>query len=195
MKGKFIVIYGANNLGKSTQAKLLFEKMNETGYKTEYLKYPIYEIEPTGKIINGYLRNGNPFKLTPREAQTIYAFNRAQYEPILKARLEQGINIIAEDYTGTGLAWGLGAGVSEEYLKLINSKLLKEDLTFLLDGERFKTAAENDHTHEADDELWQKVRQAHLKLGQESGWIKINANLTISQIHDIIWQEIIKHLT
>lgn len=195
MKGKIIVIHGANNLGKSTQAKLLVEKMNEAGYKTEYLKYPIYEIEPTGKIINDYLRSGNPFKLTPREAQTIYAFNRAQFEPILKQKLESGINIVAEDYTGTGLAWGRGAGVSEEYLKLINSKLLKENLTFLLDGERFKTAAEDDHQHEDDDELWQKVRQAHLKLGQEFGWIKINANLTISQIHDIIWQEIIKRLT
>lgn len=193
-KGKFIVIHGANNLGKSTQAKLLAEKMNAEGYKTEYLKYPIYNILPSGKIINDYLRNSNPFKLTPREAQTIYALNRTQYEPILKRKLESGINVVAEDYTGTGLAWGIGAGVDENYLKLINSHLLKEDLTLLLDGERFKAAMENGHKHEIDDELWQKVRQAHLRLGKKFGWIKINANLTIKQIHAIIWREVQKVL-
>lgn len=194
-KGFFIVIHGANNLGKSTQAKLLAEKMNAEGYKTEYLKYPIYNILPSGKIINDYLRNSNPFKLTPREAQTIYTLNRTQYEPILKDKLKQGINIVAEDYTGTGLAWGIGAGVDEDYLKLINSHLLKEDYTILLDGERFKESTENGHKHETDEELWQKVRQAHLKLSQEFGWTKINANLTIAEIHAIIWEEVKKHLS
>lgn len=194
MRGKFIVIHGANNLGKSTQIKLLVEKMNQTGYPTEYIKYPIYDIEPSGKLINDYLRNGNPFNLNPREIQTIYALNRTQFEPTLKTKLESGINIVAEDYTGTGLAWGLGAGVEETYLKLINSHLLKEDLTILLDGERFRESTETNHKYETDETLWQKVRQTHLKLGEELGWKKINANLTIEEIHAIIWSEISNYL-
>lgn len=193
-RGLFVVIHGANNLGKSTQAELLTKKMNQTGYKTEYLKYPIYTILPSGDIINDYLRHNNPFNLTPREAQTIYAFNRTQFEPELKNKLKSGINIVAEDYTGTGLSWGIGAGVEENYLKLINSHLLKEDLTLLLDGQRFKVAMEADHKHEIDDVLWQKVRMAHLKLSEELGWKKINANLKIEEIHAIIWEEVRKHL-
>lgn len=193
-KGIFIVIHGANNLGKSTQAKLLAQKMTAGNYQTEYLKYPIYNILPSGKMINDYLRNGNPLNLTPREAQTIYTLNRTQFEPQLKNKLALGINIVAEDYTGTGLAWGIGAGVDEEYLKLINSHLLREDLTFLLDGERFKESTETGHKHETDETLWQKVRQAHLKLGEEFGWQKINANLSIQQICGIIWGEVQKHL-
>ena len=166
-KGLFIVIHGINNLGKSTQVELLLEKMKKEGHPTEYLKYPIYDLDPSGKILNDYLRNGNPLKLTPREIQTIYALNRTQYESILKSKLEQGINIIAEDYTGTGICWGMGAGVDENYLKLINSHLLKEDLTLLFDGERFKESTEKDHKHETDEELLEKVRQAHLKIGEE----------------------------
>jgi len=188
--GKFIVLHGANNLGKSTQAKLLVEKMNQEGYQTEYLKYPIYDIMPSGKIINDYLRNNNPFNLSPREAQVIYALNRTQYQPTLEAKLSQGINIVAEDYTGTGLAWGIGAGIDANYLKLINSHLLKEDLTLFLDGERFTNSIEQNHQYETDEQLWQKVRQAHLKLGEELGWIKINANLPIAEIHGIIWETI-----
>ena len=194
LKGKFIVIYGVNNTGKTTQAKLLVDKLNREGYQTEYLKYPRYDLKPTGPRINAYLRKNNPENLSAQEAQTLYAQNRKDYENELKKKLDQGINIVAEDYTGTGIAWGLGAGVDKQYLLKINQDLLKEDLAFLFEGQRFMQAQEDSHTHETNQELVAKVRQAHLKLGEEFGWQKINANLTKEEIHDIIWQEVQKHL-
>ncbi len=186
-RGKFIVIYGINNLGKTTQAKMLVERLRTNGFKAEYLKYPIYDLEPSGKVINNYLREGNTFNLTPKEAQIIYTLNRTQYEKELLQKLENGINIIAEDYTGTGIAWGMGAGVDEYFLKKINSHLLKEDLAFLFDGERFDEATETGHKHENDNDLIEKVRWAYLKLATEYNWIKINANLSKKEIHDQIW--------
>ncbi|PJB15982.1 hypothetical protein CO116_02890 [Candidatus Falkowbacteria bacterium CG_4_9_14_3_um_filter_38_19] len=193
-QGKFIVLYGINNLGKTTQAKMLTDQLNFYGLKAEYLKYPVYDLIPSGVILNSYLRQGNPHNLTPKEAQIIYAFNRTQYEKTLLNKLAGGINIVAEDYSGSGIAWGMGAGVDEQFLKYINSHLLKEDLAFLLDGERFRQAAENNHRHETDDELIEKVRLAHLKLGWENNWIKINANLKIEQIHQYIWNHLLKLL-
>src|SRR3989344_7041055 len=104
--GKFIVIYGINNLGKSTQAKILVEKLGQEGFSAEYLKYTIYDLKPSGPIINDYLREGNRDNLSPREIQILYTMNRYQFESRLKDKLSQGVNIVAEDYTGTGLAWG-----------------------------------------------------------------------------------------
>lgn len=193
-KGKLIVLYGINNLGKTTQAKMLIQRLNFEGYAAEYLKYPIYGLKPSGELLNGYLREGNPYNLSAREAQIIYAINRTQYESELMKKLENGINIIAEDYTETGLAWGIGTGVNEQFLKYINSHLLKEDIAFLFDGERFKEAVENEHKHENDEELTEKVRWAHLRLGHEFGWLKINANLSINEIHSQIWDELQKML-
>jgi len=192
--GKLIVLYGINNLGKSTQAKLLVDKLKDNGYQAEYLKYPIYDLAPSGIILNNYLREKNSFQLSAREAQIIYALNRTQFQDQLIAKLKSGLNIITEDYTGTGLAWGLGAGVDENFLKEINSHLIKEDLVFLFDGERFKQAVENGHKHENDDDLMNKVRWAHLKLREEYGWQKINANLTIEEIHGQLWTEVKKML-
>ncbi len=191
-RGKFIVFYGINNLGKSTQAKKLVQTLKEQGEKAEYLKYPIYELEPSGNLINNYLRGGNQYSLSPREAQIIYVLNRGQYEKELKKKLDSGINIISEDYTGTGLAWGITAGVDELFLKYINKHLLKEDLAFLFDGERFIEAEEKDHKHESDQEIMDRARITHLKLGQELGWIKINANRPIEVIHQEIYSKI-KH--
>lgn len=190
-KGNFIVLYGTNNLGKSTQAKLLVNRFISAGLKAEYLKYPVYDIEPSGPILNEYLRKGNTMNLSTREAQIIYSLNRTQFEYMLMQKLDDGVNIIAEDYSGTGIAWGIGTGVNENFLRQINSHLLKEDISFLLDGERFKDAIEQNHKLETQNELTVKVRQIHLQLAREFGWHQIKANQGIPQIHSQIW-DIIK---
>jgi dUTP pyrophosphatase len=192
--GKLIVLYGINNLGKSTQAKLLVEKLKANGYQAEYLKYPIYDLDPSGVMLNDYLRNSNPYNLHSREAQIIYAMNRTQYQSALRKKLKAGTIVIAEDYKGTGIAWGLGAGVEEKFLKEINSHLIDEDLVFLFDGERFRQAIENNHKHENNEDLTNKVRWAHLKLGEEFGWKKINANLSIEEISNKIWESTLELL-
>ncbi len=184
----FIVLYGINNLGKSTQAKKLVERLNKEGYPAQYLKYPIYDIHPSGTMLNAYLRQGNPFNLSAREGQTIYALNRTQYEETLKQFLAKGIHIVAEDYTGTGIAWGIGAGVDKPYLETINAHLLQEDLAFLFDGERFTEATEQGHKHETNDALMTVVREAHKQLAQERGWLPIDANQSIDSIHEHLWQ-------
>lgn len=192
MPGKFIVLYGVNNLGKSTQVKLLTNRLNATGYKTESLKYAIYDLEPTGTIINDYLRYGNEYQLSPREAQIIYAMNRMQYESTLKAKLDAGINIIAEDYTGAGLSWGVAMGVDEEFLKRINSPLLREDIAFLFKGDRFIGAKEENHILENNNPLLEKARANLDRFGKEFGWIDVNANRTKEEVNDKIWNEVMK---
>lgn len=191
-QGKLIVFYGTNNLGKTTQARILIEKLKEMGIKAEYLKYPVYDLEPFGPMINSYLREGNPHNLSAREAQLIYVLNRSQYQEELKRKLDDGIYVIAEDYVGTGLAWGIGAGIDASFLEKINSFLLKEDLALLFDGERFREAIEKNHKHELDDEFSRLVKQIHLDLGEKYNWKKINANLSIEEISEIIFSEIKK---
>jgi thymidylate kinase len=181
-KGKLIVFYRTNNLGKSTQAKILVDKLNSLNFLTEYLKYPLYDLAPSGKLLNDYLRNNNPHQLTAREAQIIYTLNRTQYQNELIKKLDSGINIIAEDYTGSGIAWGVGAEIEQNFLEEINNHLIKEDLAILFDGERFKNSIENNHKHEKDEEFSKRVRQIHLELGKKFNWEKINANLTIEEI-------------
>jgi thymidylate kinase len=187
MEGQFIVFYGINNLGKTTQAKKLVERLIEQGHQAEYLKYAIYNLEPSGPVLNGYLREGNPFNLSAREFQIFQALNRTQYETTLKQKLENGIIVVAEDYTGTGIAWGMGADIDKAFLEKINSHLLREDLAILFDGDRFMQGVEDGHKHETDDEFTNKVRKIHNNLGEEYGWKKINANDDIDSIHKKIW--------
>lgn len=193
-KGKFIVLYGINNLGKTTQAKLLVKNLKKNKYKAEYLKYPIYNLEPSGPILNNFLRGGNKYKLSRRDAQFIYALNRTQYENKLLKKLEKGINIVAEDYTGTGLAWGIGSGVDEKFLNNVNAHLLREDLGILFEGKRFMHSIEKDHKHENDNKLMDKVKKAHLYLAKKNKWQTVDANLSVEEIEKIIWDKVKKVL-
>ena len=191
MKGKLIVLYGINNLGKTTQAKLTVEWLKSIGTEAEYLKYAIYDLQPSGPILSDCLRNGNPYDLSPREFQIIQVINRTQYEQTLKEKLEKGIWIIAEDYSKTGIAWGMGRDIDQTFLKKINSHLLEEDLGILFEGERFTSGIETSHQHEQNEELTQKVKIIHEELGREYNWISVNANESIEAIQNKI-QTIIK---
>lgn len=179
-RGEFIVLYGPNNLGKTTQAKILVDSLIALGINAQYLKYPIYDLPPTGPIINGVLRHGVP--MSSEELQRIFAQNRRDYEPRLRMDLENGVWKIAEDYTGTGFAWGMTHGVSFAALDEMNKGLLREDLAILLDGERFTSGIERGHRHE-DGADWALNRRIHLGLMVKYGWELVNANQTEQQVH------------
>ena len=186
--GKFIVFYGINNLGKSTQADILIKKLKEKKIKAEYLKYPIYDFAPTGPFINKVLRGGKKQEISEHELQMWYTLNRFQYEPRLKTKLEKGTWIIAEDYVGTGLSWGWTKGADLENLEAMNQPLLKEDLSIFFFGIRFLDGKEKVHLHEQNDKLMEKCQKKHHILAKKYHWQKINANCTREEIANKIFK-------
>lgn len=176
--GKFIAIYGPNNIGKTTACHGVVAYISESLSfpKVEYLKYPVYLLLPTGPRINSYLRKGNPENLTMFDAQKIYAQNRIDYQPSLEIGLKHDEIIIAEDYFNTGKAWGVAGGVELEKLDAINSGQRIPDLSLFLDGERFNQGIETNHTHESSNKMWQACREAHIMLARRENAPIINAN-------------------
>lgn len=179
--GNLVVLYGVNNCGKTTQAKMLVDAVRGFGYESEYVKYPIYDIKPSGEHINDILRSGK--KVSPKEMQLWYALNRHQYEEKLIKRLEKGMIVVAEDYIGTGIAWGMAHGVPKDTLLEINKDLYKEDLSILLSGARFTEAKEEDHLHETNDDLMKKSAKVHSELADHFGWTRVDAAQPIEAVH------------
>jgi len=193
--GKLITLYGINNLGKTTQAKLLQERITgELRLRTKYIKYAIYDLKPTGPEINSYLRSSNPRSLSPREFQLLQILNRTHYDETMRGDLSAGIQIIAEDYWATGVAWGMAAGVDRDFLICLNERLVKENIAVLLDGQRFSESIEDNHGHESRDKLTEKSRLAHLELAEMFDWPIVGVNrpeLTpdqaILEVHEEVW--------
>ncbi len=182
--GYLITFYGINNLGKTTQAKRLVDFLTRNNWPAEYVKYPVYRQKPSGEYINYILRRTSEQPICEEEFQMWYTVNRFQYEQTLKKKLQAGKIVVAEDYTGTGLAWGATKGANLDWLVEINAPLIKEDLSILFDGERFPNGKEKNHLHETDDILMARCRKWHQKLGEMYGWKIVNANQTVNKVHE-----------
>ncbi len=189
-----ITLYGVNNIGKSTQAVLLIERLKSKGYDGVYVKYPIYDIEPSGPFINNLLRNEKSQNISEEELQMWFTLNRYQFQDKLKEYLENGKIVIAEDYIGTGIAWGCVKGASKTWLENLNKNLIKEDLSILIDGERFIHALEKGHVHESNSDLMEKSRIIHLELAKDYGWHIVPLQNGIKKMNDSLWNLIEKYL-
>lgn len=189
----FIAIYGINNIGKTTQAKRITEKLKSEGRDAEFIKYPIYDMKPTGPFINDVLRSGEKQKISEEELQMWFSLNRYQFEPKLKKMLDQGKIVIAEDYIGTGLAWGSVKGADLDWLIEINKYLKKEDLVILMDGPRKIEAKEDKHIHEEEDELVDKCRLVYLDLAKKFGWKVVEMSDVWDVTTERIWEVVKVH--
>lgn len=184
--GALIVLYGINNLGKTTQAHLLVEWLHAQGHDSFYLKYPVYTCLPTGPELNTILRGGKAQAVSEYELQALYAQNRRDFQPELDKKIAAGTLVVAEDYSGTGLAWGVTKGAELETLEQQNKGLRVEDLAILLDGERFLSGKETNHLHESNDDLMARCRQVHLDLAKKYNWQIVDANQSIEKVADAV---------
>lgn len=196
-RGKFIAIYGTNGIGKTTQTERLVAFLQANGKNVSRLKYPIYDLKPEGPFIYKYLRDPkfrSKNELSTHELQKKYADNRRRYEKELKKRLNNGEWIVAEDYIGTGIAWGLTWGGDLEYLEKINNTLFQADLSILMHGDRFVTAIEKDHRNEMDSDRIKICKNFHFLLSRLHGWKVVNANQKIEKVQIDIRKFVKKNL-
>src|SRR3989338_890191 len=172
MTGTLITLYGINNIGKTTHAQLLTKRLCEDGYDAVYIKFPVYDVEPTGRYLNSFLRNSADRKqsITEQELQMWFTLNRFQFQPTLYKWLTEGKIVVAEDYIGTGIAWGMTKGADEEWLEMLNRDLRREDFALLLEGQRAMKAREESHIHESDDALVERAVASFSHLADKHGW-------------------------
>lgn len=170
MKGKLITLYGINNIGKSTHVKLLCAHLKKLGYKAVWLKYPVKNIQPSGSFLNKTIRGKKGQKISEAELQLWFVINRFQFQPQLNELLKKGYIVVAEDYTGTGIAWGMAKGLKEKWLLNANEYLIKEDFAIMLSGKRTLKAVEKTHIHERNVALVRKSIAAHEYLAKKFGW-------------------------
>jgi len=194
MEGRFITIYGINNIGKSTQAKILVQRLMKEGYKAVHIKYPGYDLEPTGPEINQILRSKGGQEISEEKLQSLFTRNRKDYQHRLEELISAGNIVIAEDYTGTGIAWGTAKGLSREWLENLNAKLLREDMAVLITGKRIISSRENNHIHESNDDLVIKVDHELRELAKFYSWIIVEQQPAIEQTAEKMFRSVIDFL-
>jgi dTMP kinase len=173
MRGKFVTIEGCEGSGKSTQLRLLAEKLDEL--KIDYLMTR----EPGGSEIAEQIRtiilDGKNTAMCDECEALLYAAARVQHlKEIVKPALDRGTLVICDRYVHSSLAYqGIARGLGEEFVNTINSYALEKfspDLTIFLDISP-KDAFERKHGADKDDRMEQLGLEFHSKVYQ--GYLQI----------------------
>ena len=117
-----------------------------------------------------------------------YVLNRYQFQPKLKKWLEDDVIVVAEDYSGTGIAWGTGKGAEVEWLINLNKYLVKGDLAIYMHGQRSINLKEAVHVHEQDDTLVEKCKLVHDELSERFKWTDVQVQPKIEETEKLIWK-------
>lgn len=163
--GILIVIEGLDGAGLSTQAAILAEFLKGKNKEVMLTKEPT--ASPIGKLIKSAL-NRNP-ELSLLALQLLFAADRAEHlEKEIEPALRADEIVISDRYILSSLAFG-AVDNDVEFLKEINSRFRKPDLTFIIDTppqvclDRITKSRDNVELFEEEKRL-EKVREQFLAL-------------------------------
>ena len=175
MKGRFITFEGCEGSGKSTQIRLLSERLNKTGIRNVVTR------EPGGSDIAEQIRaiilNGKNSAMCDECEALLYAAARVQHlKEKVSAELGRGTLVLCDRFVDSSLAYqGFARGLGTEFVAQINSYALKNfmpDLTLFLDIPP-KAAFARKHGADEDDRIEQLGQDFHAKVYE--GYLKLCA--------------------
>ena len=214
-KGTLIVFEGTDGSGKSTQFKLLCDRLQTQGTPFQRLVFPQYQ-EPSSALLRMYLQGefgSHPSDVNPYAASTFYAVDRyAAWKKVWGEGYQRGALTLADRYT-TSNAVHQGGKLSEaeqpaffdwlfdfEYRKL---GLPQPDAVIYLDMptekavENLRRRESETHTtgdiHEVDEDYLRQCRACAQAAAEHYGWRRVpcldegGAVRGIEDIHGELW--------
>ncbi len=174
-KGDFICIEGLDGCGKTTQTRLLVEKLEKS-------HNAIYTAEPSHGKIGMFIRNRYLYgeqRVSSVVEALLFAADRFDHvENMIDPALKEGRLVISDRYVYSSLAYQGAAGLDLNWIKKINEHALHPDLGVFIDVDpqtamrrlkRKKSVMEDFRTQE-------RVRKIYLDFVQNGDLIKIDGN-------------------
>lgn len=102
-KGLFIVFDGNDGSGKATQAKLLGESLSVSGTDNLKLDFPAYDRNFFGALVGECLagKHGDFVHMDPKLASSLYALDRLESTPAIRAALAEGRVVLADRFASS----------------------------------------------------------------------------------------------
>ncbi len=134
-RGIFITIEGPEGAGKTTQARLLYERLRDR-YPVLYTREP--GGTPIGERIRTLLLDEAHREMRPETEMLLFAASRAQFvADVVEPALREGRLVLSERYVDASIAYqGVGRGLGVDVVRHVNeaaTRGLMPDLTILLD--------------------------------------------------------------
>lgn len=196
----FISFEGIDCCGKTTQAKLLIEKLQSLNHPVLFLR------EPGGTTISEKIReillDKKNLKMIQITELLLFSASRAQLvSEVIKPSLKSNRIIICDRYVdSTTVYQGFGRGLTLGAVKTI-SRVATMDVmprkTFFIDitvkemyDRRTANKQEIDRMEMSNEEFYNRVRNGYIELAKEepNRFVTIDGKQGIETIHEQIWK-------
>ena len=194
--GCFVVLEGGEGTGKSTQARLLVERLEALG------RVATATHEPGGTTLGAEIRRlllHADHPIEPRAELLMILADRAQHvADVVRPALAAGRVVVCDRYTPSSLTYqGVGRGLGVEHVERaceLATGGLEPDLVVVLDLPDeladARVAGDPDRMERAGIEFHRSVRDAYRKLAPLYGWVLVDATDTPGAVADRVWEAV-----
>jgi dTMP kinase len=198
--GQFIVLEGGDASGKSTQARLLAERLRSLDRNV------VESFEPgateAGAAIRAVLLDGTA-AVDPITETLLLAADRAQeVADVVRPALTRGADVVSDRYVPSSLAYqGAGRRVGIDKVEQLNRWAtggLEPDLVVVLDVDDAVVASRRDRPGDrlerAGAEFHAAVRDAYRSLAADRGWALVDGNAGVDDVAGRVWSVVQERL-
>ncbi|HEX7442289.1 MAG TPA: dTMP kinase [Acidimicrobiales bacterium] len=196
-RGRLIALEGIDGCGKSTQTRLLAERLGA-----------LATFEPgatrLGSALRGLVLGRDGAPVSPRTEALLMAADRAQHvAEVIVPALEDGSWVVTDRYSASTLAYqGFGRGLDRRDLEALIGWAtggIRPDLTVLFDlpvevaaARRRGTGGREDRMEAEGSAFQQRVADGYLALAAERAdpWLVVDATESVEAIADAVWDAV-----
>lgn len=205
--GLFITLEGPDGSGKSTQIRLLAERLRESGI--DYLTTREPGGTPISDQIRGILLDPANGSMVGKTEALLYAASRAQHvAEVIRPALERGTLVLCDRYIDASMAYqAAGLGLSPDYVRGLSEAAtdgLWPSRTYMIDVpaaigiERAAAGrgAQLDRIEQRDLEYHNRVREQFLRIAdKERDRVHvIDGTQPVQEVADAIWEDLRRFL-
>jgi dTMP kinase len=196
----FISFEGGEGCGKTTQSRLLAQRLKQLAIPCLALREP--GGTPLGESIRRWLKDKSGSSISSQAELLLFNASRSQLvSDVILPALRDGSVVVCDRFADSSLAYqGYGRGLDINSVKQINHFAtggLKPDLVFLLDlspevGLGRKGGREADRFESEELAFHRKVREGFLRLAstEQERWVVIDAAAPPDRVSNQVWSKV-----
>jgi dTMP kinase len=204
-EGKYIVLEGAEGVGKTSQLTELARRLRAAGFPVRTLREPDSQSDLTARAIRQLTQDPH-YPMNTRTEVLLYNAARSQSLEVIQKSVEQGIICLVDrNYLTTLAIQYYGRGDVPDYAA-INSIIkfavgeVEPDLCIVLDApaavlkERARGRGQGERFDNLDEAFLERVRAGYLWEAKQRNLPVVFATESVDQVADNIWQLVSKTL-
>ncbi|XP_011635063.1 thymidylate kinase [Pogonomyrmex barbatus] len=187
-RGALIALEGCDRAGKSTQAKMLMNALNDLRIPAKARAFPNRKT-PVGAILNGFL--SKEVNIPSEAAHLLFSANRWECKEDMEKTLLSGVTLVIDRYAASGAVYtAANTGRSLNWCQQADLGLPKPDCVIFLKVSKRQQELRSDWGKERfeHNEFQQRVNANYEKLRDDT-WVIVDAEQDESAVHAEILQK------